>query len=252
MKRIALMVAKLFYMIPVWFPKLLWYGSEKHYNEEKGGKLIRRMAHRITKAGRITIEAHGTENLPEKSGYVIFPNHQGLFDSIVYMNVLDKPFSLIAKMEVKNVILLKQAMAVMRAKLMERDDLRQSMKVIMEVTKEVKEGRNYVIFPEGTRCKEPNTMYPFKAGTFKTAMSARAPIVPSVLLDSYKAFDSGSAAPITIRVFILPPLYYEDYKGMKTVEVAREVQRRIQEKLSEETKTPWKIHPKNPEEDGGV
>ena len=37
---------------------------------------------------------------------------------------------------------------------MDREDIRQSMQVILSVTKEVENGRNYLIFPEGTRSKK--------------------------------------------------------------------------------------------------
>lgn len=41
----------------------------------------------------------------------------------------------------------------MKAYMMDRNDIRQSLQVIVNVTNEVKNGRNYLIFPEGTRSK---------------------------------------------------------------------------------------------------
>ncbi|WP_343209818.1 lysophospholipid acyltransferase family protein [Anaerolentibacter hominis] len=242
MKRIALMVAKLLYIVPYWFFRMVWLGSEKHYDEEKAAKLLRKMVTRIIKAGRVTVECYGLENLPEQNGYIMFPNHEGLFDSLVFMQVHERPFSLISKKEVKDVILIKQVMRLMRALPMDRNDVRQSMKVIMQVTKEVKEGRNYLIFPEGTRAGVPNQMHPFKAGSFKSATQARCPIVPVALVDTYKAFDSGSAKPITVQIHFLEPLYYEEYQGKKTQEIAQDVQSRIAAALREYA----------PEEDAGT
>ena len=57
--------------------------------------------------------------------------------------------------------------------------------------KEVKNGRNYLIFAEGTRSKHGNHPQEFKGGSFKAAMKAKCPIVPVALIDTYKAFDTG-------------------------------------------------------------
>ena len=46
----------------------------------------------------------------------------------------------------------------------DRDDIRQSMKVIQQVTEEVKQGKNFLIFAEGTRSKDGNRLLDFKGG----------------------------------------------------------------------------------------
>ena len=62
--------------------------------------------------------------------------------------------------------------------------MRQAMKVIIDVSKEVEKGRNYLIFPEGTRSKNGNKIGTFKGGSFKAATKAKCPIVP--VADVYK------------------------------------------------------------------
>lgn len=116
----------------------------------------------------------------------------------------------------------------MKAFIIDREDLKQSMQVIVNVIREVKAGRNYLIFPEGTRSKNGNHPGPFKGGSFKTATKTKCPIVPVALIDSFKAFDTGSTERITVQVHILPPMYYEEYKDMHTTELAEEVKRRIE------------------------
>ena len=71
--------------------------------------------------------------------------------------------------------------------------------------------------------------YEFKGGSFKSAMNARCPIVPVALIDSFKAFDTKSIKKLTVQIHYMKPLYYEDYKGMKSVEIAELVHDRIQE-----------------------
>ena len=129
--------------------------------------------------------------------YTSFPNHQGLFDVLAIIEACDQPFSVVAKKEVKDVPFLKQVFRIMKAKIMDREDVRQSLQVILAVTEEVKNGRNYLIFPEGTRSKQGNQVGDFKGGSFKCAVKARAPIVPVALLNAFEPFDRNSIAPVS-------------------------------------------------------
>ena len=62
-------------------------------------------------------------------------------------------------------------------------------------------------------------------------MKAQCPIVPCALIDAYKPFDQKSIKPVTVKIIYLPPIYYNEYKGMKTVEIAAEVKKRIEEAI---------------------
>lgn len=121
----------------------------------------------------------------------------------------------------------------MKAYAIDRDDIKQSMKVILQVTKEVMQGRNFLIFAEGTRSKDGNQLLEFKGGSFKAAMKAKCPIVPVALIDSYKSFDTDSIKPLTVQVHFLEPMSYGEYKEMKSVEIAAEVRRRIGQVIAE-------------------
>lgn len=232
MKRIIMMVLRNLPFIPfAWF-KLCWYASHvDDYTEGERYALLKMIDRRANKGGNITIDAHGVENIPKENGFIFYPNHQGLYDVLAIMAPCPVPFSVVAKKEVGNVPFLKQVFACMKAFLIDREDLRQSMQVIINVTKEVKQGRNYLIFAEGTRSKNGNHPQEFKGGSFKAAMKAKCPIVPVALIDSYKSFDTGSAAPITVQVHFLKPMRYEEYKDMKSTEIAAEVKRRVEETI---------------------
>ena len=118
---------------------------------------------------------------------------------------------------------------------MDRDDIRQSMKVINAVTEDVKRGKNFLIFAEGTRSRQGNKLLEFKGGSFKSATKAKCPIVLCTLIDSFKPFDEKSIRPVTVKLIYMPPIYYEEYKDMKTVEIAQEVRRRIERTITEYT-----------------
>lgn len=238
MKRITLMAVRLFYLLPYLFFRLWQLGHIDKYDETTRYGFLKWGATRANRAGRVKIDHHGEENLPKDNGYIMFPNHQGLYDALAFLESHKRPFSVVMKKEVKDIILLKQVIQVIQAQIIDREDVRQSMKVIMNMTKEVKEGRNYLIFAEGTRSKNGNEIQEFKGGSFKSAMNARCPIVPVALIDSFKAFDTNSIAKVTVHIHYLKPLYYEEYKGLKSTEIARIVEDRIRRVIKEEGALP--------------
>ena len=106
-----------------------------------------------------------------------------------------------------------------------------NMEVIKEMTRQVKEGKNYVIFPEGTRSRKGNELLEFKAGTFKSAINAGCPIVPVALINSFRPFDISSIKKEQVEVHYLEPIYKEQYIGLKTREIADLVHDRIQAEI---------------------
>lgn len=233
MKRIIMMVIRNLFIVPYLWIKLCYYASHvDKYTEEERYRVLITIVRRANKGGNVKIDVHGRENLPKESGYMFFPNHQGLYDVLAIIEACPRPFSVVAKQEVANVPLLKQTFACMKAYMIDRDDVRQAMQVIVNVTKEVKEGRNYLIFAEGTRSKDGNTLGEFKGGSFKAATKAQCPIVPIALIDSFKPFDTNTISPVTVQVHFLEPLSYEEYKDMKTTEIAAEVKLRIEKVIA--------------------
>ena len=237
MKRIMLMVAYNILLVPYMWFKLCYYASHvDKYTEEQRYKVLRFIDNRAIKGGRVKIDVHGQENIPEQNGFMFFPNHQGLFDVLSIVAACPRPFSVVMKKEIQNIPFLKQVFACMKAYAIDRDDVKQAMKVIIQVTKEVKEGRNYLIFAEGTRTKDPNHVHEFKGGSFKSAMKAKCPIVPVALIDAYKPFDTKSIEKVTVQVHFLEPISYDEYKDMKSVELAAEVKSRIDKVIEKNEK----------------
>ena len=229
--RIALMVLRLFFKAFYYFGRIWWCSIHENISYEEGFRWAKKTTLAANRAGRVKIEAHGLENLPDKDGFIMFPNHQGLFDGLVFLESCPRPFAFVMKKEAANIILLKQGRKALGALTIDREDLRQSMKVIQKMAEEVKQGRNFIIFPEGTRSRQGNHTLEFKGGSFKSAMKARCPIVPCALIDSFIPFDENSIRPVTVKIFYLKPMYYEEYKDMKTTQIAEEVRRRIDETI---------------------
>ena len=243
MKRILLMVFRNFIYVPFMWCKLCYHASHvDKYTEEQHYKMLKFIVLHANKGGNVTIDVHGQENIPKEDGFMFFPNHQGLYDVLAIMEACPIPFSVVAKKEIKDIQFLKQVIACLRGYLLDREDVRQAMKVIADVTNEVKKGRNYLIFAEGTRSKNGNEVQDFKGGSFKAATKAKCPIVPVALIDSFTPFDTNTISPVTVQVHFLEPLLYEDYKDMKTSEIAQIVKNRIKKVIERNEKNTGKLY----------
>lgn len=234
MERIAYMVLVNLYRLPIWFYQVCRFGREHDtHTEEERYQLLRGIVKKIDRSGHVTVKEFGVENIPKEDGFILFPNHQGLFDPLALLDTCPRPFGVVIKKEATKWILVKQVIALVRGIGIDRNDLRASMEVICHVTEEVKRGRNFLIFPEGTRSREGNKILRFKGGTFKSAVNARCPIVPVALIDCYRPFDRHSIKKETVQVHYLEPLYPEQYMAMRTKEIADMVHDKIQKTIEE-------------------
>ena len=137
------------------------------------------------------------------------------------------------KKELAEIPFLKQIIACTNSFPMDREDIKQSMSVILKVIEEVKKGRNYLIFPEGTRSRKGNEMLEFHSGSFKCATKTKCPIVPVAFVDSFKVLDQKGCKPVAVQIHYLEPIYYEEYEGMNTTELANLVRGKIEAVVKE-------------------
>ena len=158
-------------------------------------------------------------------------NHRSIFDIIMGAPYLPRPFIVIAKQELGKIPLLHFWMKQIHCLFLDRKDIRAGAQMVADAAEGMKAGKSVLIFPEGTRSKNGNQLLEFKGGSFKSATRAKCPIVPCALIDAFKPFDEKSIRPVTVKVIYMKPLYYEEYKDMKTVEIAAEVKRRIEETI---------------------
>ena len=230
MNRLALMVLKNIHKVPGAYSKLCHYAKHTdEYPEQEKFAHIRSLMHLAIHAGNVEVKVTGLENIPKENGYLLYGNHQGMFDVVALAATYPGALGCVFKKELANVPLLKQVIACTKSFAMDREDVRQSLTVIQNVTKEVQSGRNYLIFPEGTRSKNGNTMGEFHGGSFRCALKAKCPVLPIAFVDSFKVLDQKGSKPLAMQIHYLPPISYEEYKDLKTIELAELVKSRIRE-----------------------
>ena len=236
MRRIVLMFLANLFRLPYMLFKVLRMSRHRDiYSKEERYAALHRMVRWANRGGRVTVKADGLDKLPADDGFIMYPNHQGMFDVLTLLEALDRPFSPIAKIETEHVPLLRPVLLMLDTEFMDRSDVRQSLGVITSVANRARRGENFVIFAEGTRSKKENEMLPFKPGAFKAATLSHAPIVPVAFIDCFIPFDRKHIKKVTVQAHILDPILYDEYCGMNTREIAELVQACIAAKIAEVT-----------------
>ena len=224
------MVFQNFWRVPgAWFKLCHYAKNTEKYPEITKWKHIQYIMKMAVNSGNLQFECHGLENIPKEDGFLLYGNHQGLFDIVAIAATCPNPLAAVMKKELKGVPFVEQIRLCTNSFLMDREDLRQSMTVINNVIKEVKAGRNYLIFPEGTRSRKGNELLEFHNGSFKCALKTKAPVLPVAFINSFKVMDEKGCKPVNVQIHYLKPIYFEEYEGMSTVELASLVRSRIEE-----------------------
>ena len=236
MNRLALILLQNVFRLPGAYAKLCRYARDPdRYGKEQTWAHIGKVLNMVARSGNIDLQVSGIENIPADGGFMLYGNHQGMFDVVAIGSSCPRPLGAVYKIELTDTPVLKQIYACTKSFGMDRDDVRQSLTVIRNVTEEVKNGRSYLIFPEGTRSKNGNAMGEFHGGSFRCAIKAKCPIVPFALIDSFKVLDRKGSAPVKVQLRYLTPIPYEEYKDLKSVALAQLVKDRIQAAIDENT-----------------
>lgn len=135
---------------PYMIPRMRYEADHpEKFTEEERYRLVRHAITLMMRSGKIETECFGQENLPKDQGYVMYPNHQGKYDALGIMISHPTPCSLVMDKAKSNTILVSEFVDLVQGKRLEKDNVRQGMQIILEVSEDVKNGMKYILFPEG-------------------------------------------------------------------------------------------------------
>ncbi len=233
MIRLYFVIILSIFSIIYFVPKMAHYAKHpEKYSESECYDLAQEVIRRVKKTGRITTEYYGIDNLPCEGGYIMYANHQGKYDAVGVLSGHRRPCSVLMDKKRSKMFIASQFLDLIKGQRIDRESLKQQMRTLHNIADEVKEGRIYLIFPEGGyRRDQDNSTNEFKHGCFISAIRSQCPIVPVALVDSYKPFGINSLAPVATKVIFLEPIPYEEYKGMKALEISDLVKGRIESEI---------------------
>lgn len=226
--------------IPYVFVSLFWifvYGlTFKKKSRIKVYRKVKKFLGKVSSIFGIEYIVDGNEYLTVEQSYLLTPNHQALIDPFIFFHVFNDPLSFVCKKEVEKIPAVNSIVNMIDGKYLERDNLRQEIKIMKSIQKDMKDKNvKYIVFPEGTRTKKSDlSLNEFKPGAFKYTMDLGKNIYPVAIYGTRNLFDNKcKMKKYRVRVSILPPITKEMYQNMTTSQVATLVQNKIQARLNE-------------------
>ena len=203
--------------------KLLADGKNNEY-EKFVTENVTSWAMKRMKDSGANVVVHGIENLPKNGSMLFVSNHQSNFDILLLLSYLPVAKGFVAKVELAKFPFVNEWMKRIHCLFMDRGDIKQSAQIIIEGIKQLKNGINMVIFPEGTRSKT-GELGEFKAGSFKLAIKSKRPLVP-ITIDGTRNIMEANNYKIkaeTVNLYI--------HKPIDTTELSKEDIAQLPEKV---------------------
>ena len=188
----------------------------------------------------------GEENVPKDTAVLYVGNHRSYFDIILTYIRVPRLTGYISKKEMNRIPLLGVWMRYLHCLFLDRHDIKQGLKIILEAIEKAKSGISICVFPEGTRNKGGEEMFPFHEGSFKIAEKAGVPIIPITLVNTAEIFENHLPKIKTTTVIIEygEPIYMNQMEREDRKRIGAKVREMIGERykeLEKELQLPAKI-----------
>ena len=187
----------------------------------------------IWKLAGIKVTVIGEENIPKEEAVLYVGNHRSMADIVVAYALCPGLTGFVAKDVVDKVPALRAWMKRLYCEFLDRNDLKQGMKVILSCIDKVKRGISIFIFPEGTRNKnkeDSTDIAAFKDGSFKIAQKTGCKIVPVAITGSNQVFEDHVPFIKSAKVIIEygTPITYKELEAEDQKHVGAYFQKQIQ------------------------
>ncbi|MDR1700081.1 MAG: 1-acyl-sn-glycerol-3-phosphate acyltransferase [Lachnoclostridium sp.] len=132
----------------------------------------------------------GREHLLRDRSVLYAANHRSFYDILLAYSEVPSRTLFIAKSGLKKYIIVAQWMYILQCLFINREDMKQQMRVIMKATERAKEGSSVYIAPEGKR-NASDELLSFKEGSFRIAKKAGCPIIPVCIVGTEELFEKA-------------------------------------------------------------
>lgn len=194
MIRFILVVIFLFLYLLLGIPVLGVYWLVGRINKEKSDYLALRTVQwgfrSILKISGVDATVIGEENIPDEP-VLFIGNHRSYFDILLTYSRCRRLTGYVAKKEMEKIPLLSTWMKNLYCLFLDRDNMREGLKTILQAIDYVKNGISICIFPEGTRNNgEELSMLPFRDGALKIAEKTGCAIIPISMNNTADIFEA--------------------------------------------------------------
>lgn len=182
----------------------------------------------------------GEENVPKDTPVLYVANHRSYFDILATYVRVPRPTGYVAKKEMEKVPLLSNWMRYLHCLFLNRKDVKEGMKTILEGVEKLRNGISICIFPEGTRNPgEEGTLLPFKEGSLKMAAKAGCPVVPIAITNTAQIWEAHMPAIKKAHVIIQygEPIVIKELPKEDQKAIGAYCQKKIEDMLQKNTGT---------------
>ncbi len=139
---------------------------------------------------RITVI--GEEHVPKDVPVLYVGNHRSYFDIVLTYARCPGLTGYVAKDSMLKIPLLSTWMKRLYCLFLNRTDIKEGLKTILQGIEQIKSGISMCIFPEGTRnrSEDETQLMPFKEGSLKMAEKTGCPIIPMSINNTASIFES--------------------------------------------------------------
>ena len=179
------------------------------------------------------IVIEGKENIPKET-CVFMGNHQSILDIPTLRYAVGRPLDFVAKKELAKAPFIGYWITHLKSVSLDRENPREGIKAIGTAIKNIKEGYNFTIFPEGTRSKD-GKIGEFKKGSIKLATKTNAPIVPFSIKGTSACFeDTKNFVPGKVVIKFGQPIYINSSEKVEEGKLIEEVRNSVCKMYDEE------------------
>lgn len=225
-------ISRNFLNIMIYYPKMVYMSNhpEKYTRDQQYAYCLKMIKFLIDSSG-VKVEAFGLENIPSDDGFYLCSNHQEKFDPLAIWYTFPRHIGVILDDKACHRPFIREVCKLISSKRLHNEDMHSIMSVFSEITDDLKNKNNFMVFPEGGYEVETKILSEFKAGCFKSPQRAKCKILPVAIVDSYCIFDKGFKTSRPIQIHYLKPIEPEEYADLKTNEIAELVKSRIKTEL---------------------
>jgi len=183
----------------------------------------------------VKVEVKGLEHLDPKQAYIFTPNHQSFIEVPLFVTYLGRNPGYLAKKEVFKYPVFGPGIRMMGVIPVDRSNSPAAVESAKLATANIRRGKSYMVYPEGTRSKD-GKLLPFKKGAFMMAIEAGVPIVPVTVSGTTKIMPKGEfkVFPSTVHLTVHEPISTEGYSKENVAELMQRTREKIYSALSDE------------------
>lgn len=175
------------------------------------------------------LSVKGIETIPKGETIYFVSNHQGTLDPALVLASCPVHLAFISKKENETMPIFGRWARNIGTIHFDRESREGNVYMLREAARELKQKKNLLVFPEGTRSKG-DTMNEFKAGALLPAYLSKATIVPVALKKAY-TLDISSDHTKQLEIEYGKPIRASEYKKISQEDLAKELHDWIQSRI---------------------